>query len=1798
MKRHLAFAWILLGSLLALIPVTVFLKASASNSKSRPAALGVARLNDRATVRAAGRGAPRLNLADGHEVLTAYAGDPHAQWLLQQNLVQPLAMASSDFDEDGVPDLVSGYAAPNGGMLTLHRGNVDAIYPNTLEARQRKAGGTFTDAPFLSPARGFETPRPVDFIGCGDFDADGHWDVVTAARGGNILYFLLGDGRGNLSAARQVDLPGLVTALVAGEINRADGLTDLVVGIAGAGGPQVLVFEGPEGALRAKPEAFSLAGVATAMALGRMDDDYTMDLVVAAGSDLMVVYGRDRRLSLDEIAQRAVLQARISQRSLGFAVRSVAIGNFKGDQTTGLSLLTDQGNLHLLSRTAVKAKRKKETNGIERWKDEILSTEYRPLATAMVSARVSSVASDSLVIVDSGSEKLHIVTTSPAIRQQKAMGAQSVSFDVQGAPMAVLPMRLNSDALSDLVILRKGGVAPSVAITASAMTFTVTSSADAGAGTLREAIDLANANAGADTINFSIGSGQRTIDLLSPLSQITEAVTIDGTTQPEFAGFPLIELNGAGVVNAGLNPDGLTIIAAGCTIRALVVNRFPDSFAGIVIQGASTTGTLIEGNFIGTDAAGTAALANAGDGVLIGAPNTVVGGTTAAARNLISGNGNDAIDHQGANSSGSLIQGNLIGTDITGTIAVPNNNSAVFFFNSSNNIIGGTGPGAGNVISGTTGGAGVEFAGSTGSMVQGNFIGTNAAGTAGLANQAVGVLIQNLAANTLVGGTTVQARNVISGNITAGVNVQTGGTGNLIQGNFIGTNAAGTPLSNGPFALFGINVGNGAGNAVGGTAAGAGNVIAFNAGTGVNLVGGVNTAIFSNSIFSNAQLGISLFGSVTPTPNDVCDGDSGPNNLQNFPVLASAFLTSEGSTTSFVGILNSTPNTTYRIEFFSSTACDPSGNGEGQTFIGFTNVTTPPAVCDAAINVTFPVGCAVGEVITATATDPSNNTSEFSQCVTVVGMGPVSDLQITKSDAPDPVVTGSNITYTIAVSNNGPNTDAGVTFTDVIPAGTTFVSLTSPGSCSTPPVGGTGAVICSLGAIAPAGSVAISLVVNVNAAPGATITNTAMVSGMSADMNLGNNSAAANTAVIAGPCMITCPPAQIKSNDLNQCGAAVTYPAPTTSGSCGTVTCTPATGSFFPKGTTVVTCNASAGPSCAFNVTVNDTQAPTIACPSNQTAAATGPTAVNYPPPTAADNCPGVSTACNPPSGSTFPLGTTTVTCIATDMSANTASCNFTVTVATCTLTCPPNLLAFTSPAATSCGAVVPYSPTTSGGCGTVNCAPPSGSFFNVGTANVTCTAGDGPSCSFTVTVEDNTPPRVLCPPSNSLATPPGQSSAVVNYGAAGVSDNCPGASVECSPPSGSRFPVGLTIVSCTGTDSSSNSSTCTFSIIVFDPEAPVISCPVDVSAVPLPGQSSAVVNYPPPAVADNLPGASAICSPASGSSFPLGVTTVTCTATDAGGNKSSCSFRVGVGGPQTKVTIPGNKAAIEFGTVSPSRKPPKPKKNPCSLFTIENIGFAPLVLTLDSISRTGADVDNKRITDPNDTRFFTVSLLNADQSLTPIDIGGVLTIQPGKVTTLCVKFAALIPAPAGKTTELSASDVLPDTVNSKITFRQNAGANVSVPLLVRVSTGVVLINPVNPRTPPTVTFTRSGNDITVSYAVFDSNLDVSRAKYEFLDANGQVLAGPFEVDLTEPLRSLNLVKGQSFTVEQRFTGASDSPLITGVRVTVFDGETSVIGGSSTDSTKPISTSSIQVIKRAPGVTLLLPDVKLRPQLP
>jgi len=274
----------------------------------------LARLSETVSVRAAGSRNPTINLSDGHDVLTSYVGPEELRVALEQNQAEPLSLASADFDEDGVPDLVSGYAYNGQGIVTLLRGNVDSIYPNAPEAKQRKANGTSTDAPFLSPARVFEAPVGADFVGAGDFDADGHWDVVVASRNSKVLHLLSGDGRGGLAPATEIQLSGVVTAFATGEVNRRDGLTDIVVGVDGPEGAKVCVFEGPLGALRAPPEVFAAPASVTSLALGQLDDYYAMEVAVAAGDELLVVHGRDRKLTLPGEDQAAVQPARISKR--------------------------------------------------------------------------------------------------------------------------------------------------------------------------------------------------------------------------------------------------------------------------------------------------------------------------------------------------------------------------------------------------------------------------------------------------------------------------------------------------------------------------------------------------------------------------------------------------------------------------------------------------------------------------------------------------------------------------------------------------------------------------------------------------------------------------------------------------------------------------------------------------------------------------------------------------------------------------------------------------------------------------------------------------------------------------------------------------------------------------------------------------------------------------------------------------------------------------------------------------------------------------------------------------------------------------------------------------------------------------------------------------------------------------------------------------------------------------------------------------------------------------------------------
>ncbi len=404
--------------------------------------------------------------------------------------------------------------------------------------------------------------------------------------------------------------------------------------------------------------------------------------------------------------------------------------------------------------------------------------------------------------------------------------------------------------------------------------------------------------------------------------------------------------------------------------------------SGVWIEDTGTNNNIVAGNYIGTDVTGTVAVANDWSGVEIhnGAQSNIAEG------NLISGNDGAGvwITDQGTNNN--TVAGNYIGTNAAGNAPIGNGLSGVEIHGGAqDNQIGANDNGVADtaerkIISGN-GHAGIWITDSetNNNVVDGNYIGTNAAGNAAVGNGWSGVTILAGAQNNITDG------NLISGNGNAGVWITDPGTNNnIVTGNDVGTDATGTvAIGNG---WSGVGVVAGAQNNIIGTV-GAGNVIAFNGFNGngngeagvtignnpadVNTVG---NSIQGNSIFGNAVLGIDL-GNDGVSENTPGGPHSGPNNLQNFPVLTSA-VTASGATT-ILGTLNSTPDTTFCIEFFSNKVGDPSGYGQGQTYLGFTNATTDVSG-NASFTFTSPTVPAGQCIFTATATDPSGNTSEFS----------------------------------------------------------------------------------------------------------------------------------------------------------------------------------------------------------------------------------------------------------------------------------------------------------------------------------------------------------------------------------------------------------------------------------------------------------------------------------------------------------------------------------------------------------------------------------------------------------------------------------------------------------------------------------------------------------------------------------------------------------------------------------------------------------------------------------------------------
>jgi parallel beta-helix repeat protein len=417
-----------------------------------------------------------------------------------------------------------------------------------------------------------------------------------------------------------------------------------------------------------------------------------------------------------------------------------------------------------------------------------------------------------------------------------------------------------------------------LASTAEAATFSVTTAADAGPGSLRAALIKANATAATDTITFAIApSGVHVITLATLLPAIIHAVVIDAKTQPGFAGAPLIQLdNGTGVASA----IGLDVAAGSSTVSGLAITRF-----GTGIRLRAGDGNTVSGSWLGLDTSSAAAANTVGLKIVQASASNRIGGTTAAAQNVISGNTTYGVELSGAGTKGNLVRGNRIGTDPAGTTSMSDGVGIVIHGGANGNRVGGTTPGARNLVSGNLGsGISLFGSGTTGNLVAGNRIGTNAAGTASIGNS-TGVRIEVGASANTVGGPTADSRNLISGN-DIGMSISgAGASSNTVSANFIGTDASGkVGLGN----IVGLSIGDGAtGNTIGGTKAGARNVISGNsqygvwitsAGTSVNRVQGnrIGTNAAGTAALGNGD-GIHVDGGATG--NFVGGATAGAGNL-------------------------------------------------------------------------------------------------------------------------------------------------------------------------------------------------------------------------------------------------------------------------------------------------------------------------------------------------------------------------------------------------------------------------------------------------------------------------------------------------------------------------------------------------------------------------------------------------------------------------------------------------------------------------------------------------------------------------------------------------------------------------------------------------------------------------------------------------------------------------------------------------------------------------------------------------------
>src|ERR1043165_3964664 len=635
--------------IVAAVPVALYVRVkSATSSASNSKFVELTRKSKgQVTVQAAGRGRPFLNLKDGRDMSVTYRGDRAAATALQTGAAQPRALASADFDRNGTPDVVAGYSYNGGGIITLQHGNPDAFAPTDESVFARMQQGYNPDS-LLPGADVYSVPAPVDFLVTGSFTKGTGKDVVFAAKGGG-LYLMKGDGAGKLGEPQQIDLPGSVTSLAAGEFRAADGLTDLAVGVSGPGGDSLMIFDGAGDGLSKALAQYQLSAPASAIEFGGLDNDSYMDIAVADGSELTVVHGWGRK-------EQVSAESRLERVNVGPDVRGLALGEFEWDREgqSEIAALTSDGTVHMVERGNLDTRPFTDAEAAQRtrgnlkpqkmtkvdiesvpswragqgggWKDakQILGSNLSAdLPKPLVKTNLSHREMDEVMVVGQAQSKLEILSpinksSSAPVPDQSLMvtdDTAKTTLDVQSTPVAALTLPSKLNGVTDVVVLDSTSTNLSIVPDAPNTTITVdrtddpsgaslaAASACTAAGndcSLRGAIEFANLPSNNNT-TISLPAGTYVL-----ATNGTSAGGCDANNVGDLVPNQTVTITGAGAATTiirqtGTGPanDGDRVMCMKTTFTTGLVYNFSGiTFAGGRDGTAAGTGTALGGGGI------------------------------------------------------------------------------------------------------------------------------------------------------------------------------------------------------------------------------------------------------------------------------------------------------------------------------------------------------------------------------------------------------------------------------------------------------------------------------------------------------------------------------------------------------------------------------------------------------------------------------------------------------------------------------------------------------------------------------------------------------------------------------------------------------------------------------------------------------------------------------------------------------------------------------------------------------------------------------------------------------------------------------------------------------------------------------------------------------------------------------------------------------------------------------------------------------------------------------------------------